>query len=169
MMERRAALEPSEATNLQRLHFASEETVFTSVETFAPLDASARDGVRQFLSGLRATVTEPRSEPGHLGSREPVFQRMPAPRGPMAVFGYDYLEAHIGAEKAAALKLPTYSGLRGGGGEYAYEVLNLVDGRRTAREIRDVVSAIYGPVPLEMVREYLGALQSAGVIGLKSP
>ena len=43
-------------------------------------------------------------------------------------------------------------------------MLNLVDGRRTDREIRDAVSAIYGPVPIEMVTGYLTALESAGVI-----
>ena len=35
------------------------------------------------------------------------------------------------------------------GEEYAYEVLNFADGKRNAQEIRDAVSAEYGPVPLE--------------------
>jgi len=47
---------------------------------------------------------------------------------------------------------------------YTYEVLNLVNGRRTAQEIRDAVSATYGPVPLEVVVEYLRALESIHVI-----
>jgi len=42
--------------------------------------------------------------------------------------------------------------------------LNLVDGRRTATEIGDSVSAIYGPVPLEMIVEYLRALESIKII-----
>ncbi len=50
------------------------------------------------------------------------------------------------------------------GGEYAYEVLNLVNGRRTAQDIRDAVSASYGPIPLEVVVEYLRALESIRVI-----
>ena len=62
------------------------------------------------------------------------------------------------------LRLPQYRGLRGSGGEYAYEVLNLVNGRRTAQEIRDFVSATYGPVPLEFVVEYLRALESIRVV-----
>ena len=68
----------------------------------------------------------------------------------MTVFGYDYLGGHIGAEKVAGLGLLRHTGLRGSGAEYAYEVLNLVDGtapiRRSGR-----VSAIYGPVPSELV------------------
>ena len=48
--------------------------------------------------------------------------------------------------------------------EYAYDVLNFADGKRNAQEIRDAVSAEYGPVPLEMVVEYLKALEKIGVI-----
>ena len=42
--------------------------------------------------------------------------------------------------------------------------LNLVNGTRTVQDIRDVVSAVYGPVPVTMVAEYLRALQTAGVV-----
>jgi aminopeptidase YwaD len=54
--------------------------------------------------------------------------------------------------------------LWGAGEEYAYEVLNLADGKRNAQEIRDAVSAEYGPVPVEMVAEYLKALEKIGVV-----
>ena len=59
-----------------------------------------------------------------------------------------------------------YVGLRGGGGEYIYETLNLVNGTRSVRDIRDIVSAVYGPVPVTLVTEYLRALQTAGVVSL---
>ena len=85
-------------------------------------------------------------------------------KGPMSVFGYDYFTDKYGEDKARALKLLAYQGLRGSGGEYAYEVLNFVDGVRNAQQIRDAVSAEYGPVPLEHVVEYLRALESIGVI-----
>jgi hypothetical protein len=98
------------------------------------------------------------------GAGRPAYQRIAKVRGPMSVFGFDYLESRLGAEKVAALGLLRYAGLRGSGGEYAYEVLNLVDGRRTELQIRNAVSAIYGPVPLEIVVEYLSALEAAGVI-----
>jgi hypothetical protein len=60
--------------------------------------------------------------------------------------------------------LTIYRGLHGSGGDYAYEVLNLVDGRRTVQEIRDAVSATYGPIPVESVFEYLQALETIRVI-----
>ena len=81
----------------------------------------------------------------------------------MGVFGYDYLEAHLGAEKHAALALLDAQP-RWGEGDYAYEALNLVDGRRNAQDIRDALAAIYGPVPLAAVVDYLRALEAVGVL-----
>ena len=53
----------------------------------------------------------------------------------------------------------------GAGEEYAYEVLNFVDGKRNVGEIRDAVSTEYGPVvPIESCAEYLKALESIGVL-----
>jgi hypothetical protein len=58
----------------------------------------------------------------------------------------------------------SYEGLWGGGEEYAYEVLNFADGKRNAQAIRDSVSGEYGPVSLELVTEYLLALEKIGVV-----
>jgi len=93
-----------------------------------------------------------------------VYVRNAEPKGPMSVFGYDYLVDHLGAERAAALALTDYSGLRGGGGEYSIETLNFVDGRRSVRDIRDALAAEFGPVPLEHVAAYLEALETIKVI-----
>jgi aminopeptidase YwaD len=54
--------------------------------------------------------------------------------------------------------------LWGSGEQYAYEVLNFADGQRNAQQIRDAVSAEYGPLPLEVVVEYLKALEKIGVV-----
>ncbi len=85
-------------------------------------------------------------------------------KGPLSAFGYDYFTDHYGAEREGAIRLLQYQGLRGSGGEYAYEVLNLLDGRRTAQDIRNAVSAIYGPIALDVVVEYLRALESIRVL-----
>ncbi len=95
-----------------------------------------------------------------------VFNRKKDPKGPLAVFGYDYFSDHAKAAGVATPKLMSYEGLWGSGEEYAYEVLNFADGKRNAQEIRDAVSAEYGPVPLEMVVEYLRALEKIGVVGV---
>ena len=92
------------------------------------------------------------------------WKRKETPKGPLAVFGYDYFVEHAKAVGVATPKLLSYEGLWGSAEEYAYEVLNLADGKRNAQEIRDAVSAEYGPVPLEMVVEYLKALEKIGVV-----
>jgi len=92
------------------------------------------------------------------------WKRNSTPRGPLAVFGYDYFADHAKAAGVATPKLFGYEGSWGGGEEYAYEVLNFADGKRNAQEIRDAVSAEYGQVPLEMVVEYLRALEKIGLV-----
>jgi len=92
------------------------------------------------------------------------FGRKREHKGPLAVFGYDYFAEHAKAEGVATPKLLGYEGLWGAGEEYAYEALNFADGKRNAQEIRDAVSAEYGPVPLEIVVEYLKALEKIGVV-----
>jgi aminopeptidase YwaD len=93
-----------------------------------------------------------------------IFRRKANPKGPLAVFGYDYFADHAKAAGVGTPKLLSYEGLWGAGEEYAYEVLNFADGKRNAQEIRDAVSVEYGPVPLEMVVEYLKALEKIGVV-----
>jgi hypothetical protein len=84
-----------------------------------------------------------------------IFRRSPSPKGPLAVFGYDYFADHAKAKGVATPKP---------GEEHAYEILNFVDGRRSEQAIRDAVSAEYGPLPLPLVDEYLRALERIGVV-----
>ena len=83
----------------------------------------------------------------------------------MTVFGYEYFE--IEWRKRGSAKKPSlldYQGLWGGGEEYAYEVLNLVDAAHSRVRIWEEVSADYGPVPYELVVEYLKALEKIGLV-----
>jgi hypothetical protein len=93
-----------------------------------------------------------------------LYRRSDGVKGPLAVFGYDYFAQHAKAAGVVTPKLLSYEGLWGGGEEYAYEVLNFADGKRNVQEIRDAVSAEYGPVPLELVVEYLKALEKIGIV-----
>jgi len=116
------------------------------------------------LTGFRqgAPYCEDKSANAALASL--LFKRAAQPKGPLAVFGYDYFADRAKPAGVATPKLLSYEGLWGGGEEYAYEVLNFADGKRNAQEIRDAVSAEYGSVPLEMVLEYLKALEKIGVV-----
>jgi len=143
-----------------RAYVAHEREVLLSVNRFVPEwidEAEATDNVL-LLERIQDALP---AEPQVTG---PVYERNPEPKGPLSVFGYDYFEDKYGAEEARKIRLLRYQGEYASGGMYAYEVLNFVNGKRTASEIRDAVSAEFGSVPLELVEEYLQALEKIGVI-----
>lgn len=150
-----------EVDNLWSQHFLYERGVFQSLKSFVQVNPALEKEAGEFYSTMEKLTGKP-----SLGTRSNtasvIYKRNGAVKGPLSVFGYDYLVDHLGEEKVSALRLPGYHGLWGD--EYAYETLNFVDGRRSTEEIRNAVSAEFGPIPLEMVEEYLRALESAGVI-----
>jgi hypothetical protein len=139
-----------------------EHGILDSIDAFAPGlgHELSTDWAKTIddLVGVRATGPEAR------GVGKVIFHRSKEPRGPLAVFGYDYFAEHAKSAGVATPKLLSYEGMWGAGEEYAYEVLNFADGKRNAQEIRDAVSAEYGPVSLEMVVEYLKALEKIGMV-----
>ena len=168
MMERRAALPAEERGPLEELHRQYEAGILDSVSRFVPVSDRDRVERQPLLARVDAIAGVPSEKARTSGADRTAYVRCPEPRGPMSVFGYDYFEDHLGKEAAAALALSSYEGLRGGGGEYRIEVLNFVDGRRSARAIRDAVAAEFGPVPLEAVAAYLEALARIKVIAAGS-
>jgi hypothetical protein len=146
VLDRASSMSSEEASHIVTFGTLYNSAVSaTTAEFTQPPDASVAA-----VTTVRGTITR--------------FARNPAIRGPMSVFGYDYLSDKLGAEETAKLRLLEFTGLRGAGGDYAYEVLNLVQNPSTAQQVRNNVSAIYGPVPLELVTEYLNALVEAGVV-----
>jgi len=164
MFARRSELPAQEADTLTRFHLSQERMLVDSMERFFRIPERTRTDALTFLSNMEKLVGETKSSAPPQGEGRVVFRRNPTVKGPMSAFGYDYFTGHYGAEREKAFRLLQFQGLRGAGSEYAYEVLNLVNGRRTAQGIRDAVSATYGPIPLEMVVEYLRALEFIRVI-----
>jgi aminopeptidase YwaD len=165
MLERKGSLDPREAANLVRFHSWYERELARSIERFVPLAGGARARVDRFLTRIEEIRGESGVRPEDQGEAAIVYRRNPAIPGPTSVFGYDYLEAHYGRARTAELQLLKVSGgRRGSGADYAYEALNFVDGERTVGEIRDVLSAIYGPISIEVLAEYLRALESIDLI-----
>jgi len=164
MLRRRAALSPAEAASLTRFQLHYERALLDSIERFVPVPAALHAEAARFFGTLETLVGALAATAPADGEGQVIFQRNPEVKGPMSVFSYDYFTDHYGEERARTVRLLQYRGLRGSGEEYAYEVLNFVDRRRTAQEIRDAVSAVYGPVPTELVLEYLRALESIGVL-----
>jgi hypothetical protein len=151
--DRLADLPADEARNLRAYDAINEQAVSATVAWFAGGAGLKLQTEMPLIVTHNAT-----------GDSALVFARNSRLKGPMSVFGYDYLADKLGAERNAALRILSFEGLRGSGGDYAYEVLNLVHPLRKAIDIRNAVSATYGPIPLDVVVEFLRGLESIGVV-----
>jgi hypothetical protein len=92
--------------------------------------------------------------------------------GPLTYQNDNVLLARLGNERYAKIKLINSGAtpllnVRDQSELYAYEIVNFVNGKRTVGEIRDAVSAEYGPLPVNLVADYLEACADAGVIQWK--
>ena len=162
--DRTAGVSEEERSNLVLFNSWYERELFESIERFLPVPSSVRTDANAFYSLQERFAGNLLSPQVANGDGRIVFKRSPTIKGTMGAFGYDYFTDHYGEERARSVRLLRFNGLRGSGGEYAYEVLNLTDGKRNVQQIRDAVSAIYGPVPVEFVLEYLRALQTIKVV-----
>lgn len=162
-VERAHQLDGDDAQHLLTEHFVYERGVFASLHRFTIPSAELVKEADQFYlklaeaSGQRKIAEKKNSNAGAI-----IYKRNPAIKGPLSVFGYDYLADHYGDEKTSALRQLNYQGKWGS--DYAYEALNFVDGKRTTKDIRNALTAEFGPIPLDVVEEFLAALNSIEVI-----
>jgi len=92
--------------------------------------------------------------------------------GPLTYQNDNVLRTRLGPERVANIKLLNSEATpllntQDLSELYAYEIVNFVDGKRTVGEIRDKVSAEYGPLPLDLVNDYLDACREARIIQWK--
>ena len=171
--------EHAEAGVVVREHLSRREQLWHRAEgRDVLLDAVVtRAGVGEDVAVDAAGVAQQvpdRDLPAGVLDAEPDAGRVPArvgEFGPLTFQNDDVLLDRLGAERVAQIKL-----LSGGssrlfrvqdrGALYAYEIVNFVDGKRTIGEIRDAVSAEYGPIPLDVVTDYLKACEEAKVIAI---
>jgi aminopeptidase YwaD len=162
---RAVELPESESSNVIQQYLNSESERFQSIQHMVPQSVTPSEFTlqRYFPINTLAERVEP-AKPA-AGDGLLIFRRNGQPKGPLTAFGYDYFKPEWAKRGQATMpKLVEYQGLWGGGEEYAYEVLNFADGKRNAQQIRDAVSAEYGPVPLNLVVEYLKALKEIAVV-----
>jgi hypothetical protein len=166
VLRRAEMLAADEVSNLVRRYSDSETEVNDSVHSIAPGLGIRSDMRFEDLIYAQLSVSKPVPVTNAVGEGQLVHRRKPQPRGPLAPPGgdYDYFSARAKASGMPTPRLFSYRGLWGSGEEYAYEVLNFANGNRNAQQVRDAVSAEYGPVPLELVVEYLKALEKIGVV-----
>ncbi|MBZ5663835.1 MAG: DUF4910 domain-containing protein [Acidobacteriia bacterium] len=92
--------------------------------------------------------------------------------GPLTYQNDNVLLARLGKDRYGKIKLINSEAtpmlnVRDQSELYAYEIVNFVNGKRTVGEIRDAVSAEYGPLPVNLVADYLQACVEAGAVQWK--
>ncbi|MBI2072979.1 MAG: DUF4910 domain-containing protein [Gemmatimonadetes bacterium] len=180
-----AALPDSEAARLVVLARASAEERAAWARARAALGGDPRDGLlferealAQGIETLRSVASlwpptaaavareverlrrlqPPVPAAGERDVRVPV--RSADVRGPLEVYNYDHLAEVLGP----AADLRTALSGRSNGEVLCYEALNLVDGRRSVSDIRDLLTGRYEPVSVREVAEYLALLERAQVV-----
>lgn len=162
MLERIPSLSTIEQENLKYYHWKYERQIINSQASFANVEQKIQKDFEVFIANLEKTIGS--GTPSKIENNM-VYIRNDKIKGPMSVFGYDYFEDHYGTEKSRQLKIFNYKGLWGSSEAYAYEIINLVNGKRSISEIRNEVSAEFGPIPLDIIAEYLAALEEINIIG----
>jgi aminopeptidase YwaD len=131
------------------------EQVTATLQSIATLWPSTAGAVREEQARIRGrAVTVPA---GGGDGRVPV--RNPDIVGPLDVYYSDYLTESLGGDAVAKAALPGR-----GDGVLAWEAFNLVNGKRTVSDIRDVLTGRYAPVPLSEVAEYFDLLARAKAV-----
>jgi hypothetical protein len=92
--------------------------------------------------------------------------------GPLMFQNDDVLRDRLSSERLHEIKLLDAASSRllnaqDSGAIYAYEIVNFVDGKRSVADIRDAVSGELGPIPLELVSDYLHACEEAKIIAFR--
>jgi hypothetical protein len=174
-----------EARNLMRQGLRRETATLSSLLEFA--GSNPRDSVPEKALADQAAIfntwIDSQAQARGAGGKEPkapwageaAARRIPGRIGDIGPLTYqndNVLKARLAPERLAKIKLLNSEATpllntQDLSELYAYEIVNFVDGKRTVGEIRDAVSAEYGPIPVALVSDYLNACQEAGVIQWK--
>ncbi len=163
MLNNGQSFSPGDKENMKYYFWMHEMDAFKSLKQFVTISPDVEADYIKYLSNLKLSVGNGKPILIQNKNASVVYIRSNQPKGPMTVFGYDYFTDHYKSKKEMPALL-NFSSLNRSGSEYAYEALNLVNGRNNVLEIRNQLSAEFGAVPLEMVIEYLEALESIAVI-----
>lgn len=154
VMMQTQGMNSTDGAAVTRAHWKLEEAKLESVAGFLPesrAHVAAAKAVLANISTIMPSVSASRSS----GNAAVIYTRNAEIKGPMSAFGYGYLDDKLAIDKRHLLKLS---------GEYAYEALNLVNGKLTVQNIRDTLTAQFGVVSVDDVYSYLSALESIDVI-----
>ena len=174
-----------EARNLMKQGLRRELATVSSLLEFAgsnvrhpALEKALTDQAATFnewIDNLANARGAPGAEPKAPWAAAAAAQKIPVRTGDFGPLTYqndDVLKARLTPERMAKIKLLNSEATpllneQDLSELYAYEIVNFVDGKRSVGEIRDAVSAEYGPLAAELVDDYLKACQEAGLIEWK--
>jgi hypothetical protein len=92
--------------------------------------------------------------------------------GPLTFQNDDVLRDRLGEERLRKIKLLSagssrFVNVQDRSALYAYEIVNFVDGKKSIADIRDAVAAEFGPIPIDLVSDYLNACEEAKIIAFR--
>ena len=163
MLDYCSAFPQDEQENTKYYFWLQEIQAFNAIKPFANIPADIEKDYMAYIKSLQSSIGVGKAKVNSDKVNLKVYHRNKNLKGGMVAFSYDYFEDHYSSSKPHP-RLFGYSGIRGAGSEYTYEALNLVNGKNTISDIRNILSAEFGPVPISQVSEYLAALESIGVI-----
>jgi len=149
--------------NTKYYFWLHEVDAFNALKQYATLTPGVETDYVKYLSDLKTAIGKGKQILIADKKASVIYVRNKQPKGPMTVFGYDYFIDHYKPRKEMPALLH-FSGVKGSAAEYTYEALNLINGKNNVLDIRNNLSAEFGPIPFEVVTEYLEALESIGVI-----
>ncbi|TRZ46342.1 DUF4910 domain-containing protein [Robertkochia solimangrovi] len=158
-----SALNAEEQANCKYYFWEQELQAFNSIKPYAVIPSKIEKEYKTFLKDLMTTIGAGKPLQHIENTNLKIYSRKEGLKGGMLSFGYDYFKDHYGKNKPAP-KIFSYHAIRGSGSEYGYEILNRVNGKNSVSDIRNMVSAEFGPIPMTLVSEYLEALESIGVV-----
>ncbi len=183
------ALEPGaawyEARNLLQVELHRELSALSSLTQFTgsrQTDSAAEKALTDQTAIFNAWLDKSARARGARGpqpqapwSGDRTAQQIPVRTGgfgPLLYQNDDVLKARLTPQRLAKIKLLNSEAtpllnLQDLSELYAYEIVNFVDGKRSVGEIRDQVSAEFGPLPAGLVDDYLIGCAEAGLMQWK--
>jgi aminopeptidase YwaD len=185
-----AGLPPNEASfeahNLMAQMLKREQAALRSFAVFTrsnpPELAASIDALKAQAASLDLWISAVAAKRGvHRSSSAPAWHATAAGArtptrigefGPLTFQNDDVLLDRLGSERFAKIKLLNADSSRllnaqDSGAIYAYEIVNFVDGKRSVTQIRDAVAGEFGPIPLDVVSDYLQACEEAKIIAFR--
>ncbi len=174
-----------EAHNLVRQGLRRELATLSSLLQFAgsnPPDSTQEKALTDQVATFDAWIASQTKARGAQGvqpkavwAEEAAARKIPVrigDFGPLTYQNDNVLQARLGPERVTKIKLLNSEATpllntQDLSELYSYEIVNFVDGKRSVGEIRDAVSAEYGPLAIDLVDDYLNACQEAGLIQWK--